>query len=290
MSKSLSRVTGSLLIGAAILGLVISLVGLVLVWIYKPVVTKNLQGSLTLVANSLDATAKGMDLIQQSLQTLEASVASIEGTLSTATQTIEDTLPMMDTMATMLDTELPSTVGAVQTSLNSAYETAKVIDSVLTALTFLNRDMYNPAVPLHTSLANISESMNSLPASFSSMAEDIGDTKHNTQIMQVDLTLMKDAVRQISSSLSQYEQILADYQKTLQNVQLEIQQLNAHLASTITLFALGMTLFLIWLAFAQLGLLNQGLDMLRRQKQETLPQNEQAALVESDPDNPGKKE
>ena len=282
MKNSFGRLTGSLLIFGAILGLIISLSGLAVTWIYKPAITESLQSSLNLIGNSLAATAEGMDLIQQSLQTLEASVASIEGTMSTASKTIEDTLPMMDTMAALLDEELPTTVGAVQTSLNSAYETAQVIDSVLTALTFLNRDMYNPEVPLHVSLANISESLNALPVSFSSMAENIDDTKHNMQVIQVDFVLMQDAVRQIGNSINQYEQIITDYHTTLERVQTEIEQLNAHISTTITLIALGMTFFLIWMVIAQLGLLYQGMELLRAQKKDTTLQTQAAAPIEKD--------
>ena len=282
MKNTFGRITGSLLIFAAILGLVISLSGLAVTWIYKPAITESLQGSLSLIGNSLAATAEGMDLIQQSLQTLEASVASIESTMSTASKTIEDTLPMMVTMATLLDEELPTTVGAVQTSLNSAYETAQVIDSVLTALTFLNRDMYNPEVHLHISLANISESMNALPVSFSSMAENIEDTKHNMQVIQVDFVLMQDAVRQIGNSINQYEQIINDYRTTLDRVQTEIEQLNARISTTITLIALGMTFFLIWMAIAQLGLLYQGMELLRSQKQDATLQTQTAGPIEKD--------
>lgn len=271
MKNPLGRITGTLLIFAAILGLILSLVGLAVTWIYKPVITQSLYNSLNLVSRSLAATAQGMELIQQSLQTLEASVTSIEGTMSTASQTIEDTLPMMDTMATLLDEELPTTVEAIQTSLNSAYETAEVIDSVLTALTFLNRDMYNPEVPLHTSLADISESLNALPASFSSMATNIEDTRHNTQVMQVDVVLMQDAIRQIGASISQYEQIITEYSNTLIKVQSEIEQLKERLATMITLIAVAMTFFFIWLAIAQLGLLYQGNELLSRQNQEQTP-------------------
>lgn len=271
MKNPLGRITGALLIFAAILGLILSLVGLAVTWIYKPVITESLQNSLTLVSGSLAATAEGMDLIQQSLQALEASVTSIEGTMSTASQTIEDTLPIMDTMATLLDQELPTTVEAIQTSLNSAYVTAEVIDSVLTALTFLNRDMYNPEVPLHTSLADISESLNTLPASFSSMAANIEDTRHNMQVMQVDVALMQDAIRQIGASISQYEQIITNYSNTLTKMQSEIEQLNQRLSTVITVVALAMTFFFIWMAIAQLGLLYQGRELLSRQNQEPAP-------------------
>ena len=282
MNNSFRRITGSLLIFAAILGLVLSLSGLAITWIYKPTITESLQSSLSLIENSLVTTAEGMDLIQQSLQTLEASVASIESTMSTASKTIEDTLPMMDTMAMLLDEELPTTVGAVQTSLNSAYETAQVIDSVLTALTFLNRDMYNPEVPLHISLANISESLNALPVSFSSMAENIGDTKHNLQVIQVDFVLMQDAVRQIGNSINQYEQIINDYLTTIDRILTEIELLNARISTTINLIALGLTFFLIWMAIAQLGLLYQGMELLSRQKQDSALQTQAAGSIEAD--------
>jgi hypothetical protein len=118
------------------------------------------------------------------------------------------------------------------------------------------------------------------------MAENIGDTKHNMQVIQVDVALMQDAIRQIGNSISQYEQIISDYRNTLDRVQTEIELLNARLSTTITLIALGMTLFLIWMAIAQLGLLNQGLELLRRQKQESAFQTQPFAPNEKDEASP----
>lgn len=282
MKNPLGRISGALLIFAAILGLVLSLAGLTVTWLYKPVITESSQNSLALVSKSLTATSEGMELILQSLQTLEASVTSLEGTMSTLSQTVEDTLPIMETTATLLDEELPATIEAIQTSLNSAYETAEVVDNVLSALTFLNRDLYNPDVPLHTSLANISESLNALPISFSSMASSIEDTKHNMQVMQVDVVLMQDAIRQIGVSLSQYEQIIADYRDTIIKVQAEIDRMSMRLSTMITLIAIAMTFFFIWMAIAQLGLFYQGRELLNQQNQK-LPSN--MSSVEQNEDN-----
>jgi chromosome segregation ATPase len=264
MGTALNRLFGPLLILAAILGLVFSLFGLVFVWRYKTIVTKSLDSSLDLVSTSLSTTAEGMALTQESLKTLSSSMQSVEGTLQTATQTIEDTRPMMDTVITLLNEDLPGTVQTIQVSLNTAYQTAQVIDSVLNTLSFLSPNAYNPEVPLHTSLANISESLNALPVAFSQMADSLDETNHNFQTIEVDLALVQDAIRQVETSIGQYDQIIADYQVSLKTVEGEIDKLRSRLPVVTSGIAFGLTVFLVWMAIAQIGLLTQGMEMSRR--------------------------
>lgn len=264
--KPINRILGILLIAAAIGGLLFSLVSLAGTWVLKPRFTKTLDNSLDLVTTSLNATAQGLALTKESMKALVVSVNSVQATLDTAAKTIEDTTPAFDSVVTLLEDDLPSTVSAVQTSLNTAYETAQVIDGVLKTLTFFNRDAYNPEVPLHTALEDISSSLNSLPTAFNEMSVSLADTRHNMQIIQVDLALVKDAIRQIETSLTQYEDVIDDYLGSIAAVQTQLEALRKNLPRTLNYIAGILTVFFLWMIIAQFGLLTQGWELFKRQE------------------------
>ena len=67
--------------------------------------------------------------------------------------------------------------------------------------------------------------MNALPVAFNQMADSLDETNHNFQVIEVDLALVQDAIRQVETSIGQYDQIIADYQVSLKTVEGEIDRL-----------------------------------------------------------------
>lgn len=278
MKTLFNRLAGFLLLIAALGGLAFSAAGLYGVWIYKQQVSDNLVQSLDLLTASLQTTAQGLVIIEQSFGAVMGSVISVQDTLMTTVDTIETTKPMMSSLTSLLDEDLPDTIIAVQTSLDTAYESAKIIDAVLRALTIFNRDSYNPSVPLHESLQLISTSMNDLPASFTEMEDSLRSASSQTEIIQADLITVAASIADIKKSLDAYETVIQDYQDSVREVKKQINTLKRRIPKAIDLGVWALTGFLIWMAIAQLGLLTQGWELLHRKaiatEQEPEPQTD----------------
>ena len=146
----LRKIVGILLVIAAAAGILFSLIGLIEIWRYRPVVTKAVVENLALVDQSLNTTQDVLTIVGQVVQTTTIDVTSLQATTQALALGIHDTNPMLDSLISLTSTDLPATVSATQTSLASAQNSALLIDNVLTALTsipFLPVDAYKPVVP-----------------------------------------------------------------------------------------------------------------------------------------------
>jgi hypothetical protein len=267
-----SRIIGVLLVIAAVGGLIFSIFGVITIWRYKSAATQGLQNSVDLLQNTLQTSAQGLAVTQDSLDGAIASLTALQSTLDTTADTIATTEPVIESVSTMMDSNIPETIAASQTSLKSAQASAQVIDGVLKTISSLpiigSGVNYNPQTSLADSLGQIADSLDGLPNSFVDMGEGLQDTTHNLQIMQVDFALMVDAVRQIETSVEQYKEVVAGYQESIKQVQAQLDLLGENVPTAVNVAAWALTIFLVWMAIAQIGLFTQGLERLSPRSKE----------------------
>jgi peptidoglycan hydrolase CwlO-like protein len=267
--KVLRIIIGFILILAAILGLVFSIFGIISVNRYNSIISENLINNIDIIGSTLETTAQGLSDTQDSLSAATVALVSLQNTISTTADTISASEPMLDSLGKLLDEDLPNTISTTQTSFETAQESAKVIDSVLKAVSFFPGINYDPEIPLHEALADVSESLGGIPESLAEMNDSIEDTSHNLQVIQVDLILMKDTIRQIENSLSSSEDVLEQYQKTISSIQTQISDLQERIPNIINSVSILVYIFLGWMAAAQIGLLTQGWELITRNKKQS---------------------
>lgn len=263
MRRFFGRTFGVLLILAAITGFVFSISGLVTVIRAKPTLVRNITDSIDLIIVTLDTTAEGLEITQQSLETSVESVRSLQVTIQSTTKAIDSTLPLMDSVAIMLKEDLPRTISAVQTSLSTAQQSAKIIDTVLRALTFLNRNAYNPAVPLDRALSQISASMNDLPETFANMEANLQQTSSQIETIKAELELISVNIDDIEASLERYADVVEAYLVSVAEIESKLFVFKSSISSIVDRAIIGAIIFLIWMAIAQIGLLTQGWELLK---------------------------
>jgi hypothetical protein len=210
----LRRMVGILLIIAAVAGIIFSLVGLIEIWRYRPVVTKIVINNLALSDQALGTTQDVLTIVGQVVQASTADVASVQATGNALALIIHDTNPMLDSLISLTNKDLPVAVSATQTSLASAQSSALLIDNVLAALTsipFSPVAAYKPAVPLHTALAQVSTSLNTLIPSLTAINTSLSDGKTNLNDMDVELTKISETTQGMSSTLANAQTVIDQY-------------------------------------------------------------------------------
>lgn len=266
MSALLRRILGLLLIVAALGGLIFSIYGLVSVWRLRPVAMENASSALDLLQVSLDTTDEGLSVANQSLNSTVASISALESTVATASKTFESTIPVFNTLTDLTSDELPKTVESAQTSLAAAQESAKIIDGVLRALVsipFVNKDIYNPPVPLDVALGDVSKSLDGLPTSLKSIGGNMEATSGNLEIMQADMDQMTSDIHSISTSLEDAQSVIEQYQQLVTDLEMRLNNLRPKVPGWIYNLSWIITLAFLWLGIAQVGLLLQGLQLMR---------------------------
>jgi hypothetical protein len=262
-----TRLIGYILIVGAILGLILSIAGLITVPTVEQQATDRALAGLDLLDRALLATAEGLSIADEALQDASDIAASLQTTTLGASQAVSDTIPLVNSVAALAGKDLPNSITAAQQALGAAESSAKVIDdtlSVLATLARLGGVEYQPSVPLHTSIAQVSDSLDSFSTSFSGMENGLITSAENLAHIESDITKMADSIGQIDANLTSTQSLIGQYQDVVADLQAESATIRERLPKWLQLLKWGAWLTLIWLAIAQLGLLSQGLEMIRR--------------------------
>ncbi len=266
MKTTLNYMLGIAMIVAAILGLLLSVVGLIgAITIRKPLV-ENLTNTLELFDDTLTATADGLSVVYQSLDQASMNVSTLEDTLQASGRAIQDTTPMFDTLTKMVQDDLPATITATQTSLTSAQTSAALIENALmtiTSLPLIPGGPYNPKTPLNQALGQVSDSLTPLIDSFDSLEDSLKVSKGNLILMQAEINIMAMHIGQIQDQLDNAQSVIEQYQSVVSRLQEQVNFARESLPRWVNVLSLFAVLFFIWLAITQIGLLTQGLERMK---------------------------
>jgi uncharacterized phage infection (PIP) family protein YhgE len=262
---------------AGLLGLVLSLAGLVGIWMAKPTVSAVANSTISTLNTSINTSTEVMEITGQALGATVDSVNALSTMLGTTAVSVQDTQPALDQLNTFLGDKLPATLTSASDSLKTAQQAAVVLDSTIKSLenfrtvlsaaplvgAFVDQpaQAYNPEKPLADSLGEVAANLEGLPALFSEMAASLDKADNNLVNVQSNLTTMSSSVKLISSSLSEYEAMVNQSKTSMGNLTAMLTNVQKNLDSILNGIALTFTLFFLWLLAAQVVILSQGWEL-----------------------------
>jgi uncharacterized protein YukE len=275
--NTLRRILGILVMIAGVLGLVLSLAGLIAVWMVKPTLAGFVDSTLLTVNNSITTSQQAMEITGQALGATVDSVDALSEMLGTTATTLEDTKPVLGQLNTVIGERLPATLESATTSLSAAQQAAGVMESSIRSLNSFRAvlsgvpmfgafvegpaEPYNPEVPMAVSLGQVAANLEDLPAMFQDMAANMDRADNNLDSIQGNLTTMSTSVGMISSSLSEYQAMIAQSQSSMENLRSMLTSIQANLNNILNTIAIVVSLFLLWLLVAQVVILTQGWEL-----------------------------
>jgi hypothetical protein len=161
--------------------------------------------------------------------------------------------------------EFPTSLKATQTSLDSAQSSALLIDNVLTTLTsipFLPVPVYKPDVPLHTALAQVSTSLDSLNPALVTISASLKNGKTNLGVVEAELTRISETTKEISSALGSAQTVIGQYKTVTKQLEDRVGAAQRAVPDWIITITWILTFVLCWFLIAQLGMFLQGLEIL----------------------------
>ena len=78
------KIIGITFIIAAIIGLILSVGGIVLVWVVREPLTTNLVNTIDLIGTTLEATSSGLSAVDETLSSTISNISTLESTIQTA--------------------------------------------------------------------------------------------------------------------------------------------------------------------------------------------------------------
>ena len=275
--KIIRRILGVFVMLAGILGLVLSLAGLVMVWVAKPTVAGYASNTIDTLNGSVVTSQKVVDVTVEALGATIDSVDALSEMLGTTAATVEDTKPVLAEFDKIMSTTLPSTLNAATDSLSAAQEAAKVLESTiqsLDAFRFLLSSMpllgdmiklpeasYNPEKPLADSLGELATNLEGLPDTFVKMSASLSATDDKLASVQGNLVTMSDSVQLISSSLGEYQDMLVQSRSSMDNLTSILTNFQSNLPTILNGVAIVLSLLFAWLLAAQVVILSQGWEL-----------------------------
>ncbi|MFQ3664129.1 MAG: hypothetical protein SNJ69_17275 [Chloroflexaceae bacterium] len=257
------RIAGALLMVSASLGLLISVVGIIGVSYAGAALQSSLRQQLDTLERALNTTSEGLTIAEASLVEAERMVGTLSVVVAGASQAVSDTRPSLASLETLIGTRLPATIASTRQALNSASETARVVDAVLRPLSVFGMP-YDPEVPLNVAIDRVAESLDDVPPALTEIADGIGTARSSADEIAGDLAEVASGLETLSGSIGKARGVVRQYQEVVGDLQSEVARARAAAPFWIGAFRWGMVLLLIWLALAQPGLLVQGWDLFEQ--------------------------
>jgi methyl-accepting chemotaxis protein len=262
---ALARLAGLLLILTALTGVILMAGGLYWTLVLLPDAYEDVHNNVRLMNDALNTTSEGLILAEHSLEASIASITTLESTIIATGRSIKDTTPMLETMVLLARDDLPNTVSSAQLSIDAAQDSAEIIDSVLSflaGLPLVPRDLYNPPVPLHVALGQVSESMENIPASLETIEDSLTITGLNLITIEADIYLIAEDINEISVSIGEARGVINEYQVLVHDLQTRTDNLERSLPEWYNTLTLLLTVVFVWAGLTQIGFFLLGISIL----------------------------
>jgi len=262
----INRIIGYLLIFTALIGGIVCVYGIINVWRIKDPLSTSISNTFQLTQETLSATSDALILIEGSLNSTKVSITTLENTIKSTSRSVGDTTPILDSVITLTDEELPNTILSIQTALKSAQTSAELIENVLTIITkipFVPGDPYDPALPLHLALGETSDSLEPLYESLGDIKDSLSLSRGNLIMIQAELNIIARHINDINNTLDTAITIVLQYQEVVTRMIDRLALIESNMPTWLNGAAWGISILLVWFIIIQLGLLMQGLSLVR---------------------------
>lgn len=274
----LRKIFGSVLLIIGLLGVLLSIGGIVYSGRAVDAVVKLLDDTLGLTGDSLATVEDTLTLARGTISDVNASLVTVEETADSLAKTIADTQPLVEEVAQITGEDAPNSIESVQEAIPAVAEVAGVIDDTLVTLNAfkieeeilgfeLNYDLgvnYAPAVPFEETVSDLGTSLDGFPdrlrelePSLTAANESLGEVSENIYAVSDDLAVINGRVAEV-------EPLLGDYIGITQNINSTIDTTQSTIQTQAGNAKLVLQIIFAWLGFLQFSLLYLGWDLMTR--------------------------
>lgn len=266
MTPLIERFIGIILIIGAFVGLAVNVYGLIVVPSVNDSVQQTVQTILTQYNQTLISTSDSLKVVDSSLDNAQKTLNLAVTTTHDVAQAIEDTTPFLDTIRSVTGQNLPVIVNSTQQSLDAAgqgAETMEIVLGTLNSVPLLNLPKYEPEIPLHQSLNDISKSLDLLSESFVQLQDNVEVGAENLALVTSDINDLADTLAEIDKTITEGKTVNNQFQQVVKEQQQIMQTLQTDIVAALTWATRAISIILASLIIVFVGLLWQGFQMLR---------------------------
>ena len=260
----IKRILGICLMIFSVLGLVISLAGLVAVFVVGNQAARSAYEALTPTLDALQTTSQSLDVVHSSLGEAQDAFGTMQTVMQSTDEGLQNTEALIGSLSSALTGDLRRAIANSQRALTAGAEGAAVIEEVLygfNVISGLTGVTYDPEMSLTDSFGLISESLDTVPQTLDEVDENLTAIEENLGGVQTGVADLTDTFDESEEILVAAQTSVEDYNNLVRELHHGISSLQQNLPNWIRMATYTLYFLLAWLAISQVGLLWQGWEM-----------------------------
>ncbi len=269
MKTLIHKVLGISLLAAALVGLAVSLAGLILTLRVQEQAAAALIGAVDLLDRTLTTTENGFAVADAAMNDAIDALGSLQTTVDGVEAVMSNSLPTLESISELIGEKLPNTIRSTRRALTTAQTAARNVDnflSTLSGLPLIGKAIYNPETPLNQTIGSVSDSLKDTPEMLSSSQSSLEQMTDSLGTISSEMKGVSGNVRSITASAVEAQRVLREYQTMVNDLHREVERIQERLPTWLRLANIGAILIFVWLALAQIAIAMQGLELLNRRK------------------------
>lgn len=196
-------------------------------------------------------TKETLTIIEKSLPNINSTLTYTQISIGNLRTTGEKLPDLLDNVGTLIGSDFADLATEGQKSLETAANSAKIIDETLSFLSripFLNLN-YDPEQPLEKGLRDLSASFSLLPANLEQIESDLDSATENISGFSDQLDPIDDSINDILESIQGLKLKFVAYQTTLDTINNNVLDASSKVQNSLTTFLIILILLiLLWIA------------------------------------------
>ena len=227
-----------------IVGVVLGIMALVAAWQLLSSFGRSTSETLQLLTTTLSTTVEGATTALETLALAEEGMSDAETALAAAGAGLEELGGVLTNSASLLGGDVPDTLDAITASFPAMIDTARVIDTTMSALSLLGVD-YQPEVPLDQSLQAVAEDLGPLAEDLRAQADPLASAAEQVGVVGQSVDAVGVSVRAVTDQLAGSRELVTDYQQVAGEAEAVVAEVAASfdrqiLTARILLIAVGL--------------------------------------------------
>ena len=272
----LGRVIAVLLLLVGIVGIGISIVGVMFGFQVVDALGEALDDTLALTSESLTTVTETLELTKQSVGQTGQAIGTVSDTTDSVAQLLVDTQPLLDDVSQVATADVPGSLEAVQGAVPNLVAVAGAVDNALETLSRFEFEQsilgvsfgfdlgidYAPEEPFDASVAQIGESLEGVPENLRGLQVHLDTANDNLANVSDNMQTLTEDLAAIEGSVEDVGPLLDDYISLVARIDSDIARTRANINDQLQTVKTGIIILFVWFGLNQLVPLYLGFDLI----------------------------
>jgi hypothetical protein len=206
---------------------------------------QTLSDSFDVTAEGLRAVDSTLEVVDESLVVVSDTLAGIDGVFGATATALDEVGAVVLSTGTLLQTDIPRQLDAIEAAMDGLIATANVVDGVLGALSFVGVD-YNPEVPLDRALEDVNLQLGELRESLSGYSANLFSLTVSLNRLEDEVTMVAGTMAGLQGQVDETRELISGYRVTAGDAEAVITEASERLSGQVWLVRfIGVVLLLL---------------------------------------------